>query len=102
MSEETIYVDCPLCGGRLEVVKNTGRVVNHWAKPKTAAEGGDIVKEALKKQAEDKKRLDQYFKSAPDNLTKKKRELDDLFEAEKKRIHKEKDYERPENPFDLD
>ncbi len=101
MSDETIYVDCPLCGGRLEVVKNTGKVINHWAKPEIGG-GGDIVKEALKKQAEEKLRLEEYFKTAPDSLSKKSKKLDDLFEAEKKRIHKEKDYDRPDNPFDLD
>ncbi|MDD4004261.1 MAG: hypothetical protein PHW69_03545 [Elusimicrobiaceae bacterium] len=102
MSEETIYVDCPLCGGRLEVAKNSGKVVGHWVRPDAKAAGGDIVRDALRKQAEEKLRLEQYFNSAPDKLSKKSEELDKLFEAEKKRIHKEKDYERPENPFDLD
>ncbi|MFA6583195.1 MAG: hypothetical protein WCS77_02765 [Elusimicrobiaceae bacterium] len=100
MSEETLYVDCPVCGCRLEVLKKNGQVVKHW--DKIDKDGGDIFSQALKKQAEEKKKLDDYFKAAPENLEKKKKELLDKFESEKKRIKDEKDFGKPLNPFDLD
>jgi len=99
--DETVYVDCPHCNARLEVDRKTGKVVKSWEKVEKK-EGTDFFAESLKKQKEEKARLNKYFTAAPDSLKQKKKELQDKFEAEKKRIHDEGDTERPINPMDLD
>jgi len=98
---ETIFVDCPHCGQRLEVEKNTGKIVKTWAKVEKK-EGVDLVAETLRKRKEERAQLDKYFSGAPDSLKKHKEELLKKFDAEKKRIHDEKDYDKPVNPMDLD
>ncbi|MDD2772371.1 MAG: hypothetical protein PHP45_01600 [Elusimicrobiales bacterium] len=102
MSSETIFVDCPHCGMRLEVDKQTGKVVKTWEKLKIK-DGADPFAESLKKMKEEKDRLDKYFTGAPESLKQRRQELADKFEAEKQKI---KDaggtVERPLNPLDLD
>lgn len=103
-TEKTIYADCPMCGGRLEINVNTGKVVMHWPKEETSAQQSkeDLFAAALKKQKEAKEKLDSYFKNAPKQMADNKKKLDKHFKDEKKRIFDEKDFSRPENPFDLD
>jgi len=101
MSEGTFLIDCPICKGRIEVDKKTGRVLRHWEKPGTKADG-DPMKDAFKKMKEDKSRLDSYFTNAGKSLEDKKKELEEKFEKEKKRIKDSGDTSRPINPMDLD
>ncbi|MBI4351057.1 MAG: hypothetical protein HY550_06425 [Elusimicrobia bacterium] len=101
MSEGTFLIDCPCCKARVEVDKKTGKVLRHWEKP-VVKEGGDPMREAFKKMKEDKSRLDSYFSNAGRSLEDKKKELDEKFEKEKKRIKDSGDNSRPETPWDLD
>lgn len=101
MSEKTVYVDCPSCKARLEVVSETGKVIQSWKK-ENLHKSKDFIKEALKKQEKEKSRLDKYFKGASNEIEKRKKELSKQFEKEKNRIHKEKDYDKPEDPYRWD
>jgi uncharacterized protein YecE (DUF72 family) len=101
MSSETIFVDCPGCGCRMEVERATGKVIKHWAKMEKK-EGVDPFAESLKKMKEEKDRLDKYFSQAPSSLQKHKQELLDQFEQEKKKVNEGGPVERPINPLDLD
>ena len=101
MSDGTFLVDCPCCKVRIEVDRKSGKVLRHWEKP-AVKEGGDPMQEALKKIKEDKLRLDSYFTNAGKSLEDKKKELDEQFEKEKKRIKDSGDTSRPESPWDLD
>jgi hypothetical protein len=101
MSEGTFLIDCPCCKARIEVDRKTGKVLRHWEKP-LVKEGGDLMAEAMKKMKEDKERLDSYFNSAGRSMEEKKKELEEKFRKEKKRIEESGDTSRPENPFDLD
>ncbi|MCX5783204.1 MAG: hypothetical protein NTW04_02010 [Elusimicrobia bacterium] len=98
---ETFYIDCPHCKTRLEVEKKSGRVIKSWEHIEKK-DGADPMAEALKKMKEDKSRLEKYFSGAGDEMAHRKKELQDKFEAEKKRIHDSGDTERPLNPMDLD
>ncbi|NLO91971.1 MAG: hypothetical protein GX410_08300 [Elusimicrobia bacterium] len=98
---DTIFVDCPHCGQRLEVERKTGKVLKTWDKVEKK-EGVDLVAETLKKRKEERAQLDKYFSGAQGDMKKHKEELLKKFDAEKKRIHEEGDYERPVNPMDLD
>lgn len=99
--QETLYVDCPICRARIEVEKRTGNVIRHWKKQEKK-NGVDPIRAAMEKMQENKTRLDKYFSEAPDSIKKKKKELLEKFEKEKKRIHDEGDTSRPINPMDLD
>jgi len=101
MSDGTLLIDCPVCKCRIEVDRRTGKVLRHWDKP-VIKEGADPMKEAFKKMKEDKSRLDSYFTNAGKSLEDKKKELDEKFEKEKKRIKDSGDTSKPENPWDLD
>ena len=101
MDDETFLIDCPICKARIEVVKKTGKVIRHWEKPEVK-EGADQMQEALKKIKDDKVRLDDYFSKAQGDMERKKKELLDKFEKEKKRIKDSGDTSRPINPMDLD
>jgi len=101
MSEGTYLIDCPCCKARIEVDKKTGKVLRQWVKPEVK-EGGDPMQEAFKKMKEDKSRLDSYFTNAGKSLDDKKKELDEKFEKEKKRVKDSGDTSRPETPWDLD
>jgi len=98
---DTIFVDCPHCGQRLEVERKTGKVVKTWAKVEKKA-GVDLVAETLKKRQEERAQLDKYFSGAQSDMKKHKEELLKKFDEEKKRINDEGDFERPINPMDLD
>ena len=99
--QETFYVDCPVCRARIEVEKRTGKTVRHWEKQEKR-DGVDSMQDAMEKMQKNKTRLDEYFSGAQDSMEKKKKELQEKFEKEKKRIHDEKDTSRPINPMDLD
>ncbi|HAT71227.1 MAG TPA: hypothetical protein DCS63_00225 [Elusimicrobia bacterium] len=101
MSEGTFLIDCPCCKARVEVDKKNGKVLRHWEKP-VVKEGGDPMKEAFKKMQADKSRLDDYFTNAGRSLEDKKKELEEKFAREKKRIEDSGDNSRPLNPMDLD
>ena len=101
MEEETFLIDCPVCKARIEVEKKTGRVLRHWEKP-IVKEGTDQMQEALKKIKDDKSRLNDYFSKAQGDMERKKKELLNKFEEEKKRIKDSGDTSKPINPMDLD
>ncbi len=101
MGEGTFLIDCPICKGRIEVDKKSGLVLRHWEKPETKA-GGDPMQDAFKKMKEDKSRLESYFTNAGKSMEDKKKELEEKFEKEKKRIKDSGDTSRPINPMDLD
>ncbi|MFH1618557.1 MAG: hypothetical protein ABIG11_01480 [bacterium] len=101
MREETFFVDCPVCKALIEVEKKTGKVVRHWEKSEKK-EGADPMADALRKMKENKSRLDKYFSGARDSAEARKKELEEKFEKEKKRIRDEGDTSRPINPMDLD
>lgn len=101
MSEGTFLIDCPCCKARIEVDRKTGKVVKHWEKPEVKP-GGDLMAEAMKKMQADKGRLDAYFSNAGRSMEEKKKELEDRFEKEKKRIEESGDKSKPINPMDLD
>jgi hypothetical protein len=101
MSEGTFLIDCPVCKGRIEVDRKTGKVLRHWEKPQVK-EGGDPMQEAFKKMKADKSRLDDYFNNAGKSMEEKKKELEEKFKQEKKRIEESGDTSKPINPMDLD
>lgn len=101
MSDGTFLIDCPVCKGRIEVDKKTGKVLRHWEKP-VVKEGADPMQEAFKKMKADKSRLEDYFTNAGKSMEDKKKELEGQFEREKKRIKDSGDTSRPINPMDLD
>ena len=101
MSDGTFIIDCPCCKVRIEVDSRTGKVLKHWEKP-AVKPGADPMQEALEKMKADKARLNDYFSNAGKSLEDKKKELEDKFQKEKKRIEESGDTSKPENPFDLD
>ncbi|MEK7721970.1 MAG: hypothetical protein AAB359_06235 [Elusimicrobiota bacterium] len=101
MSDGTFIIDCPICKARIEVDKKTGKALRHWEKPEVR-EGADPMQEAFRKMKEDKSRLDSYFSNAGKSMENKKKELEEKFEKEKKRIKDSGDTSRPINPMDLD
>ncbi|OGS06466.1 MAG: hypothetical protein A2270_07205 [Elusimicrobia bacterium RIFOXYA12_FULL_51_18] len=101
MNEESFLIDCPMCKARIEVEKKTGKVLRHWEKP-MVKEGSDQMKDALEKIKDNKSRLDDYFSKARGEMERKKKELLENFEKEKKRIKDSGDTSRPINPMDLD
>ncbi|MBO4556535.1 MAG: hypothetical protein J5706_07220 [Elusimicrobiales bacterium] len=98
---KSFIIECPCCGERLEIDRESGKVIKRWPKPEIA-EGSDIFAEGMKKLEEEKARLDSYFDGAGEMLKNKEKELDSLFEKEKKRIEESGDFSRPDSPFDLD
>ena len=60
------------------------------------------MKEAFKKMQADKSRLDDYFTNAGKSMEDKKKELEEKFKQEKKRIEDSGDTSKPINPMDLD
>ena len=101
MNEGTFLIDCPICKARIEVDKKTGKVLRHWEKPEVK-EGGDLMQDSLKKIKDNKSKLDDYFANARGDMEKKKKELLENFEKEKKRIKDSGDTSKPINPMDLD
>lgn len=101
MGEGTFLVDCPCCKARIEVDRQNGKVLRHWEKPEVK-EGTDPMQEAFKKMKADKSRLDDYFNNAGKSMEEKKKELEEKFKQEKKRIEDSGDTSKPINPMDLD
>lgn len=102
--EETIYVDCPCCGARLEARRQDGKVIKHWAKPidKNKVKGIDPIKAAQERLKAEKERLSAYMAGAGEMLERQKRETLEKFEREKRRVIEEGDTSRPPSPFDND
>jgi uncharacterized Zn finger protein (UPF0148 family) len=102
VNQGTIYVDCPCCGARMEVRREDGKLVQHWAKPVKAKEAADLLQAAKERLEADKKKREKYLEGAKDLLKDEKRRLEEKFQQEKERIRREGDTSRPPNPFDLD
>jgi len=103
MNDGTVYADCPCCGARLEVRRQDGKVVAHWTKRTDGATtDADPLKAAAERQKAEKAKLDHYLTGAKDVLEQRKKEAQEKFDKERDRIFKEKDFTRPDNPFDLD
>ncbi|MBI5624456.1 MAG: hypothetical protein HY924_11815 [Elusimicrobia bacterium] len=100
--DKTIYVDCPCCKARLEVLRENGKVLQHWAKPLAKDQGGDPIKAATERMKAEKERLSKYLDGAKDVLADQKKAAMEKFEREKERIKREKDDSPPPRPFDLD
>ena len=95
---DTIIIECPECGIRLEIDKKTGKIVNKY--PKLETKGSeDPFLSLLKKSKENTKKLDEYFSKAPDDLKKRQEELEKKFEENKKKA--KDDPNPPVNPMDL-
>jgi len=99
--DETLFFICPCCGSRLEIDKKNGEIINIWEKPDTE-QAGDPMKSSLKKIEEKQKELQSYFSKAGEKLKNREKELNDLFEKNKKSAAADKDGEKPVNPMDLD
>lgn len=102
MSQDTIYVDCPCCGARMEVRREDGRVMQHWSKTYNKKSGGDPIKEAQEKLKSEKDRLSKYLAGANEILEKQKRDALEKFEREKRRVNEEGDNTPPPSPFGFD
>ena len=96
----SLFVDCPCCGARLEVDRESGKLLQHWAKQDRPK--GDLFKHALEKLKSDQAKLENWFSGAAKELEAKKKQAQDRFEKERQRILREGDTSRPPNPFDLD
>ena len=94
----TMFVDCPCCGARVEVDRESGRVLQHWAKHERPK--GDPLKHAVDKLKADQARLENWFVTAQDQLEAQKKRALERFEAERQRIAREGDTSRPPNPLD--
>ncbi len=97
----TLYVDCPCCGARIEADRESGKVLQHWAK-REAAVPGDPLKAAMEKLEADKKKRENFFSNAKQALEARKREAMEKFEKERRRIAEEGDNTPPPRPFDFD
>ena len=100
---KTVYVDCPCCGGLLEIDAATGEVVNKWAAAERNASGADKMSTALKKLQTDKESRKDLFDRKRSEMDEQKRRLEDVF---RKNVEKAKsegaEDEKPLRPFDLD
>ncbi|OGR89585.1 MAG: hypothetical protein A3J74_11570 [Elusimicrobia bacterium RIFCSPHIGHO2_02_FULL_57_9] len=103
MSEETVYVDCPCCGARLEARRQDGRVLQHWKKPlKAQADGADPIKAAQERMKAEKEKLAKLLENPTKLIEEQRRAALEKFEKEKERIIREKDNSAPPHPFDSD
>ncbi|MBI5884092.1 MAG: hypothetical protein HZB91_13435 [Elusimicrobia bacterium] len=100
--DHTIYVDCPCCKARLEVLRENGKVLQHWAKPLAKDKDGDPIKAATAKMKAEKERLSKLLDGAKDALAEQRKAAMEKFEREKERIKREGDDSPPPRPFDLD
>lgn len=96
---DTVIIECPQCGIRIEIDRKTGKVINKYPKPETS-KSGDIFSDMIKKDEENKRKLEEYFSNAPQSLKKRKDELEKKFEENRKKA--KDDPNPPLNPMDLD
>lgn len=94
---DTVIIECPCCGTRLEIDRKTCKIINKYPKIDTKSTTFDDL---IRKSKDNVKELDQYFSSAPENLKKRKEELERKFEENKEKA--KKDPNPPINPMDLD
>ena len=99
--EPTIYVDCPCCGTRIEAIRESGRVIQHWKKAEKSA-SGDPIKDGQERLKAEKERLSKLLSNPGKILEEQKRQAMEKFDREKERIKREGDTTRPPHPFDLD
>ncbi len=95
---DTILIECPDCGLRIEIDRKTGKIVNKFKKPDVSSD--DSLLDMIKKTKENKAKLDDYFKNAHKEMEKRKEELEKQFEENKKKA--KDDPSKPINPMDLD
>ena len=76
-----MFVDCPCCGARIEVDRESGRIIEHWTKQERPK--GDPLQAAVEKLKTDQAKLENWFST-----------------AEARRIAREGDTSRPPNPMD--
>lgn len=95
---DSILIECPDCGLRIEVDRKTGRIVNKYKKPQISS--SDPLSDMIKKTKENRLKLDDYFGNAQKEMERKKRELEKQFEENKKKA--KDDNTKPINPMDLD
>ena len=98
--QQTLLVECPFCHGKLEVERESGKVVGKWEAQKGGS--GDKMKDAIERMKAEKAKRDKFFENAAQEMDRRKKEANDKFEQEKERLKKEGDVSRPPNPFDLD
>ncbi|MEF3281059.1 MAG: hypothetical protein K6357_08875 [Elusimicrobiota bacterium] len=96
---DTILIECPDCGLRIEIDRKTGKIVNKFKKP-DISNSNDPLSDMIKKTKENQNKLDDYFKNAGKEMEKKKEELEKQFEENKKKA--KEDPTKPINPMDLD
>ncbi|TPW17935.1 MAG: hypothetical protein FD126_3548 [Elusimicrobia bacterium] len=100
MAQETIYVDCPCCGARLEARRDDGKVMGHWTK--LLKKEGDPIKAAAEKLKAEKERHKNLLSGASAMIEEQKRRALEKFDKERERVERENDTSRPPSPFDLD
>lgn len=95
---DTILIECPDCGLRIEIDRKNGKIVNKFKKPDISS--ADPLSDMIKKTNENKTKLEDYFGNAHKEMEKKKKELEKQFEENKKKA--KDDPTKPINPMDLD
>jgi hypothetical protein len=98
MAETVFTFDCPCCNKRIEIDTRSGkaRAVNP-----TEAKGGQDLDQLLRSQQQERRRLDEMFRSAKSSEEKRSDQLQRQLERAKEEAKKDKD-QRPRNPFDLE
>jgi hypothetical protein len=104
MLEDSIYVDCPCCNTKLEVLRENGKVINQWKKKpaEKLPPGVDPIQAALLKMKAEKERLAKTLENVGEVVERQRKEALEKFEKEKERIIREGDNTPPPRPFDLD
>ncbi|MCX5788363.1 MAG: hypothetical protein NTX64_07670 [Elusimicrobia bacterium] len=94
----TMFVDCPCCGARIEVDRESGKLIEHWTKQERPK--GDPLQAAVEKLKTDQAKLENWFSTAQGQMEAQKKKARERFEAEARRIAREGDTSRPPNPMD--
>ena len=88
MPNKTHLVECPFCRATMEVVADSGRVINKWEKRDKALPTDEKFKEALTQEKQSKEKLSEYFQSAQLRMEQTKKKTDELFRENLKKIQK--------------
>ncbi|MBI2822093.1 MAG: hypothetical protein HYX74_07690 [Acidobacteria bacterium] len=100
MAKETVAVECPCCGAKLEIDVASGKILfseESRQPPKDFSFEGQL--ERIRKQ---KEQSDQLFSKAVQDEAERKKLLERKFEEAQKRARADKSGIPPRNPFDLD
>ena len=57
-----MFVDCPCCGARMEVDRESGKLLEHWTKQERPK--GDPLQAAVEKLKSDQAKLENWFSTA--------------------------------------